>query len=81
MIVTEWNEFRSPDWDEMKKLMKRKVIFDGRNLFDPKAVRKLGFTYYCIGREAVGLLKPMTEKTESTLSSSNQLDHSPQRVL
>lgn len=50
LIVTEWNEFREPDFARMKKAMKRPVILDGRNLYDPKQVRALGFTYQSIGR-------------------------------
>jgi UDPglucose 6-dehydrogenase len=50
LIVTEWNEFREPDFARMKKAMKQLVIFDGRNLYDPKLVRALGFTYQSIGR-------------------------------
>jgi UDPglucose 6-dehydrogenase len=49
-LVTEWNDFRHPDFDRMKKLMKQPVIFDGRNVFDPARVRELGFTYYGVGR-------------------------------
>jgi UDPglucose 6-dehydrogenase len=48
--VTEWNEFRHPDFEIMRRLMRTPVIFDGRNLFDPKAVKAGGFTYYSIGR-------------------------------
>ena len=51
IIVTEWNEFRSPDFSTLKSLLKQPVIFDGRNIFDPHYVRNLGFTYYCIGRD------------------------------
>jgi UDPglucose 6-dehydrogenase len=50
LVVTEWNEFREPNFARMKKLMKQPVIFDGRNLYDPAQIRKLGFTYTCIGR-------------------------------
>ncbi|MER3523043.1 MAG: UDP-glucose 6-dehydrogenase [Ignavibacteria bacterium] len=50
MIVTEWNEFRRPDFDRMKSLMKQPVIFDGRNIYDPVRIREKGFTYYGIGR-------------------------------
>jgi UDPglucose 6-dehydrogenase len=53
VLVTEWNEFRSPDWQALSKLMNRKVIFDGRNIYDPKIVREHGFKYYCIGRERI----------------------------
>lgn len=49
-IVTEWNEFRRPDFDRMKALMKAPVIFDGRNIYDPARMRELGFTYQGIGR-------------------------------
>jgi len=50
VIVTEWQEFRHPDFFVMKRLLREPVIFDGRNLFEPKAVRGHGFTYYGIGR-------------------------------
>ena len=53
IVVTEWNEFRSPDFEAMKSLMKQKVIFDGRNIFDPVSLRKLGFSYYSIGRDSL----------------------------
>lgn len=50
VIVTEWKEFRSPDFDNLKAKLKTPVIFDGRNLYDPKTVRGLGFEYLAIGR-------------------------------
>jgi UDPglucose 6-dehydrogenase len=49
-IVTEWNEFRRPDFERMRMLMKSPVIFDGRNLFVPAQMKENGFTYYSIGR-------------------------------
>jgi len=49
-VVTEWNEFRTPDFTRMKKLMRTPVIFDGRNIYNQDEVRKLGFTYYGMGR-------------------------------
>ncbi|HVY22037.1 MAG TPA: UDP-glucose/GDP-mannose dehydrogenase family protein [Steroidobacteraceae bacterium] len=49
-IVTEWREFRSPEFDELKKQLKQPVIFDGRNLYDPSLVRQFGFKYFAIGR-------------------------------
>ena len=49
-IVTEWSEFRLPDFDRMKSLMKTPVVFDGRNLFAPEQMKQHGFTYYSIGR-------------------------------
>ncbi len=50
VIVTEWNEFRNPDFEEMKKNLKKAVVFDGRNIYDPKDMAAQGFTYYGIGR-------------------------------
>ena len=49
-VVTEWNDYRHPDFDRMKSLMKTPVVFDGRNVFAPKKMRELGFTYHGIGR-------------------------------
>ena len=49
-ILTEWNEFREPDFSRMRSLMRAPVIFDGRNLFDLAQMRSHGFTYYSIGR-------------------------------
>ncbi len=53
IIATEWSEFRSPDFDKMASLMKQKVIFDGRNLFEPADMTAKGFYYRSIGREQV----------------------------
>jgi UDPglucose 6-dehydrogenase len=50
VIVTEWQEFRSPDFDLLKKSLKAMAIFDGRNLYDPAVVKRHGFAYYAIGR-------------------------------
>lgn len=50
LLVTEWNEFRHPDFEVIKKELKSAVIFDGRNVYNPEQLRKLGFTYYGIGR-------------------------------
>jgi UDPglucose 6-dehydrogenase len=50
VIVTEWKEFRSPDFDDLRRNMKQAVIFDGRNLFDPAFVREAGFEYHGVGR-------------------------------
>jgi UDPglucose 6-dehydrogenase len=49
-VVTEWPEFRNPDFEVMRRLLKERVIFDGRNLYDPKAMHGYGFAYYGIGR-------------------------------
>ncbi len=50
IIVTEWKEFRSPDFDHIKSTLKNPVIFDGRNLYDPQLVRGMGIEYFAIGR-------------------------------
>jgi UDPglucose 6-dehydrogenase len=49
-LVTEWDEFREPDYARMRKLMREPVIFDGRNIYNPEAMRAQGFTYNSIGR-------------------------------
>jgi UDPglucose 6-dehydrogenase len=51
-IVTEWQEFRSPDFEGIRTALKNAVIFDGRNLYDPSLLVRFGFTYYAIGRGA-----------------------------
>ena len=50
LILTEWNEFRSPDFARLKELLHQPVVFDGRNLYDPAVMRQHGFIYYSIGR-------------------------------
>lgn len=50
ILITEWHQFRYPDFGKMAELLKQQVIFDGRNLYNPTAVRELGFSYYAIGR-------------------------------
>ncbi len=50
IIVTEWKEFRSPDFDDMKRRLKTPVVFDGRNLYDPMAMRDYGIEYFSMGR-------------------------------
>ncbi len=52
IIVTEWKEFRNPDFDRIKELLKQPVIFDGRNLYDPAFMRAQGFIHFSIGRVA-----------------------------
>jgi UDPglucose 6-dehydrogenase len=49
-LVTEWNEFRQPDFARIKGAMRQPVVFDGRNIWNPKKLRELGFTYYGVGR-------------------------------
>ena len=50
IVVTEWNDFRRPDFERMRDLMKEPVVFDGRNIYNPQAMRERGFIYYGIGR-------------------------------
>ena len=57
VIVTEWDEFKEADWERLGTLMRRKIVFDGRNICDPEKMRKIGFEYYCIGRN----LRPRQE--------------------
>jgi UDPglucose 6-dehydrogenase len=51
VIVTEWKEFRSPDFDELKRRLKAPLVFDGRNLYDPAQMRASGIRYFAIGRQ------------------------------
>ena len=50
LICTEWHAFRNPDFDKLKTTLKTPVIFDGRNIYNPKEMDSLGFSYYSIGR-------------------------------
>lgn len=51
-IVTEWEHFKSPDFEKIKQLLKYPVIFDGRNLYDPNEMKRKGFAYFAMGRSA-----------------------------
>jgi UDPglucose 6-dehydrogenase len=53
VVITEWNQFRSPDFEQLRQQLREPVIFDGRNLYDPDFLYKKGFTYYSIGRAPV----------------------------
>jgi UDPglucose 6-dehydrogenase len=53
LIATEWSEFRTPDFAKISSLLKSKLIFDGRNLYDLNTMKKNGFIYYSIGRETI----------------------------
>ena len=50
IVVTEWNEFRSPDFGHVRGALNDAVVFDGRNLYDPEYLQQLGFVHYGIGR-------------------------------
>ncbi|MDO9529302.1 MAG: UDP-glucose/GDP-mannose dehydrogenase family protein [Syntrophales bacterium] len=51
VLVTEWHLFRNPDFNKIKQLLKNPVIFDGRNQYEPREMKKRGFIYFCIGRK------------------------------
>ena len=50
MVVTEWNEFKQIDWNLIRDLMRQPVIFDGRNIYDPAVMKRMGFAYRAMGR-------------------------------
>ena len=54
IIATEWNEFRTPDFDQVSSLLKNKVIFDGRNLFELSSMEQMGYHYESVGRKTIG---------------------------
>jgi UDPglucose 6-dehydrogenase len=51
LVCTEWDVFRNLDWERAGKLMARRLVIDGRNLYSPARMRQLGFEYYSFGRE------------------------------
>ena len=53
VIMTEWPLFRTPDFDKMNLLLKNKVIFDGRNVYELETMQEMGYTYYSVGRETI----------------------------
>jgi UDPglucose 6-dehydrogenase len=55
VIVTEWKEFRTPDFDAIKSTLSSPLVFDGRNMYDPRLMAEFGIEYHCIGRPAVSL--------------------------
>lgn len=71
-IITEWQEFRSPDFDHVKKVLTEPVIFDGRNLYDPSLLKTMGITYYAIGRSNVdsGPTVPYARRKTDAVDSS-----------
>lgn len=66
LLVTEWSEFRMPNFRILERLMNNKLIFDGRNVYDPEEMKDMEYTYYSIGRKTVNGLK--TEKTQSAVA-------------
>jgi UDPglucose 6-dehydrogenase len=63
LIVTEWNEFRAPDFDRIKQSLKAPLIFDGRNVYDLETIEAVGFTYHSIGRRSI--IQPETISSNS----------------
>jgi UDPglucose 6-dehydrogenase len=53
VICTEWNEFRSPDFDRIRSTLKQPLVFDGRNLYEPSSMRRSGLEYHAIGKPVV----------------------------
>jgi UDPglucose 6-dehydrogenase len=66
LLVTEWSEFRMPNFRILEKLMNNKLIFDGRNVYDPEEMKDMEYTYYSIGRETVN--GPKTSKTQKIVA-------------
>src|SRR5690606_15387093 len=50
VVVTEWNQYRNPDFERIQKDMRGRIVIDGRNLYDPSKLQRMGFTYDCFGR-------------------------------
>ncbi|MEO7774116.1 MAG: UDP-glucose/GDP-mannose dehydrogenase family protein [Steroidobacteraceae bacterium] len=74
VIATEWKEFRSPDFDLLKATLKNAAIFDGRNLYNPDLVSRMGFTYYAIGRARRGpsLTRRATDRPVALAAAAKQ---------
>lgn len=62
VLVTEWSEFRMPNFRILEKIMNQKLVFDGRNVYDPEEMKELGFQYYSIGRENVLSTQPASNE-------------------
>jgi len=65
-IVTEWQEFRSPSFEQLKQVLRDPVIFDGRNIYDPEMLKTFGITYYAIGRSNVATAVPLSMARRKT---------------
>lgn len=65
-LVTEWNEFRQPDFARVKQLMAKPVLFDGRNIWNPRRLAELGFTYHAVGRSARPQPAPANERRKKS---------------
>ncbi len=69
IIATEWRQFRSPDYDLLRRELKQKVIFDGRNIYDPARIKREGFTYFGIGLQSVDGNGELLEEDELDLEA------------
>ncbi len=69
-IVTEWQEFRNPDFEVLRRLMAGRVIVDGRNLYDPPQMAQLGFTYASVGRRTV---RPQTSTSPAYVAKAAEV--------
>ncbi len=68
VIVTEWNEFKNLNFERLSSLMARPLILDGRNLYDPERLRRLGFEYHSVGRPSVApVVKAPTDAAAAQL--------------
>ncbi len=77
VLVTEWNEFRNPDFDKIKKLLKKPIVFDGRNIFDLKLMKENGFYYCAIGRTTAEGFAPCKPDKNPEGFASSQSDKTP----
>jgi len=68
-ILTDWNEYRHPDFDRMRTLLRRPLVVDGRNLYTPAKMKQLGFEYYSIGRGA-DAAAPATQSLSPTTENA-----------
>ena len=66
LVVTEWRQFKSPDFDQIKLTLKQPVVVDGRNLYDPALMRALGIVYDCVGRTATPWAMNVEDSNEQT---------------
>lgn len=72
VIVTEWEEFRSPNFELLKQKLRYKAIFDGRNIYEPSRLAAVGIDYFAIGR---GQALPLTQRDESVVANEMELDY------
>jgi UDPglucose 6-dehydrogenase len=80
-IITEWSEFRRHDFDRIRRLMKSPVVFDGRNILDPREMAQNGFTYYSIGRRGTSAARPGQQSGDDVKASAMaNIEELPQPV-